>query len=102
MTPRRPAVTSGRYICHNRSGAQAHLRDLEEGARAMRKTLSARWQAVFLLGGHLAEGTVETIGQEHGIVAETRAAARRPDQRAIDAPLKRLDLAVRPGDAQGG
>jgi hypothetical protein len=54
----------------------------------------------FSIAGHLAEGRVVSVGQEHRIVAEAGGAARRPDQRAVDARLEFLEMAVGPGDAQ--
>ena len=68
----------------------------------MRQAFAARRQAVFLLARHFAEGAVVAVGQEHRIVAEAFVAARRPDQRAVDARLEFLDMAVRPGDAERG
>ena len=68
----------------------------------MRQAFAARRQAVLLLARHLAEGAVVAIRQEHRIVAEALVAARRPHQRAVDPRLELLDMAIRPGDAQGG
>ncbi len=64
---------------------QAGLRELQERARAVRQAFAARRQAVLLLARHLAEGAVVAVGQEHRVVAEALLAARRPDQRAVDA-----------------
>ena len=55
---------------------------------------------MFLLVRHLAEGAGVAAGQEHGIVAETFLAARRPDEDAVDLGLEFLDVSVGPGEAQ--
>src|SRR5262245_1375561 len=68
----------------------------------MRQAEPARRQAVLLLCGHLAKGAVVAIGQEHRIVAEARGSTWRPHQRAVDARLELLDMAIRPGDAERG
>src|SRR5262249_39842420 len=91
-------VDMGRGLpaCH-----QAGLREAEKGARAVREAKTAWRQAVLLLRRHLAEGAVVTAGQEYRIVAEASGSARWPDQRAIDTRLELLDMAIRPGDAEG-
>src|SRR5829696_4013648 len=79
---------------------QARRRELHERPRAMRErgAAAAPVDAVLLLGRHLAEGPVETVGSEHRVVAEALRAARRPHQRAVDAALEQLVVPVRPGD----
>src|SRR5262245_11711394 len=79
---------------------KACLREHQKCARAVREAKPARWQAVLLLRGHLAEGAVVAVGQEHRVVAEAGGSPRRPDERAVDAGLELLDVAVRPGDAE--
>src|SRR5947199_658082 len=59
-----------------------------------------RRQSVFFLARHFAEGSLLAVRLEQGVVAETPIAARRPYQRAGDARLELLDLAIRPGQAQ--
>ena len=61
---------------------------------------AARAPAVLLLRAHLAEGAVVAVGQEHRVVAEAFVAARRPDQRAVDAAGESLVLAVGHGEGQ--
>ena len=78
---------------------KADLRQLDEGAGAMRQAEPERRQAVLLDAGHLAEGAGVAIGQEHRIIAETRGAARRPHQRAVGARFDLLEMIVGPGDA---
>src|SRR5688572_10669289 len=80
--------------------AKARLRELEEGAGAMRQAAAVRRQAVLLLARHLAEGAGLAVRQEQWIVAEAEQAARRPDHGAVDGRLELLDVAVGPGDAQ--
>src|SRR5581483_6025691 len=46
------------------------LRELDEGAGAMRQRLSARRQAVFVFRRHFAKGARVAIGHEHRIIAE--------------------------------
>src|SRR5690242_2224299 len=49
----------------------------------------------------LAEGLVIADGNEHRVIAEPSIAARRPDERPVDAAVEGLGLAVvRPGDRQ--
>src|SRR5262249_57449779 len=55
---------------------------------------------MFLHVRHLAKGAGVAAGQEHGIVAETPLAARRPDERAGDLALEFLDVSVGPGEAK--
>ena len=57
---------------------------------------------MLFLGAHLAEGLVETVGQEHRIVTETERAARRPHQRAFGFAAIIFGLAVREGEADDG
>src|SRR5436305_7085819 len=78
------------------------LRQLEERAGAMREAKSARRQAVLFITAHLAEGAIKAIRQKHRIVSKTRVTARRPHQRAVNARLEFLDMAIGPGDAKGG
>src|SRR5580698_6222604 len=68
----------------------------------MRKPFAARRQAVFFLARHLAERAIVPVRQEHRIVAETLVAARRPDQRAVDARFKVFKMPVGPGHAERG
>ena len=42
------------------------------------------------------------VGQEHRIVTKALIAARRPNQRAVDAALEFLDVTIGPGHAQRG
>src|SRR6185312_15535635 len=72
------------------------LRKLHEGARAMRQAHAARRQSVLFVRTHLAEGAIKTVGKKHRIVPEATRAARRPDQRAIDAAFDAFLKAVRP------
>src|SRR6266850_603809 len=76
------------------------LRQLEEGARAMRQPLTLGRQSVFQLGCHLAKCKIKSVGEEHRIVAEALLAARRPDQRAVHPALEFLKMAVGPGDGE--
>src|SRR5450755_983700 len=64
--------------------------------------LGAVADGVFRVGVHLAEGLRPAIWQERRIVAEPTLAARRPDQRAVRLAAANLDMAVRPGERQGG
>src|SRR5262245_31332856 len=57
---------------------------------------------MLLLARHLAEGAAVAVGQEHRVVTEAPLAARRPDEGAVDPCLERLDVSVRPGDAERG
>ena len=50
---------------------------------------------------HLAEGQAVALGNEHRIIAESFAPARRPHQMAVNLALERLGLAIGPGQAQG-
>src|SRR5260221_14137907 len=56
----------------------------------------------FMLGiwVHFAKSHITTLGQEHGIIAKTTLAARRPDERAVDLAFEILDMAVGPGNRQ--
>ncbi len=81
---------------------KADLRQLDEGAGAVRQPETERRQAVLLDAGHFAEGARMSIGQEHRIVAEAGGAARRPHQRSVGARLDFLEMIVGPGDAQRG
>src|SRR5437899_10567384 len=87
-------------FCGRRSCPQATLRELEEGAGPMREPGAAWRQAVLFLARHFAEGAAVAIGQEHRVVAEALRSARRPDERAVDARLELLDMAVGPRDAE--
>ena len=66
----------------------------------MREAFARGRQAVLLVGGHLAEGARMAVRQEDRIVAEAGAAARRPDQRAVDAAFELFEMAVGPGEAE--
>ena len=79
---------------------KTRLRELEEGAGAVRQAAAVRRQAVLLLARHLAEGAGLAVRQEQRIVAEAQGAARRPDHGAVHGRLELLDMAVGPGDAQ--
>ena len=52
------------------------------------------------IGLHLAEGQPLSIGDEHRIIAETLAPARRPHEMAVNFSFKQLGCPVRPGQAQ--
>src|SRR5437660_540763 len=80
--------------------AKAGLRKLEERACPVRQAKTPRRQTVLRLAGHFSEGEIITVRQKHRVVAEALLAARRPDQRAVDAALEFLHMAVRPGGAQ--
>src|ERR1700688_755606 len=80
--------------------AKTGLRKLEKGPRPVRQTEPPRRQAVLRLAAHFPESEIISIGQEHRVIAEALVATRRPNQRAVDAGLEFLDMAVRPGDAQ--
>src|SRR5207253_7164775 len=82
------------------SSRKACLRELEERARAVREALALGRQSVLLLGGHLAECKIETIRQEHRIVAKTFRPTRRPNERTIHAAVELLHVAIRPGDRE--
>src|SRR4029450_1021264 len=56
---------------------------------------------MFLDRGHLAKSPRVPVGQERRIIAETGAAARRPDQSSIDAGLDLFEMGVGPGGAKG-
>src|SRR3954464_8142345 len=81
---------------------KAGLREFEERACAMREALSLRRQPVLFVATHLAERKSESIGKKHRIVAEALTPARRPDERAVHAPLEFLHMAVRPRDGEHG
>src|SRR3954464_13123306 len=68
----------------------------------MREPCAPRRQAMFLLAGHLAEGTGMTVGQEHRIIAETLVAARRPNQRTLDRGFEVVGVPVGPGGTERG
>src|SRR5260370_2910425 len=76
------------------------LRELQKRPRPMRQAESPGRQAMFFRTRHLAEREIIAIGKKNGIVPKPFVAARRPNQRAIDAAFKLLDMAVRPGDPQ--
>src|SRR5262249_34777584 len=80
--------------------AKAMLRELEKGARPVRQPAPARRQPVLFFGAHLAEGAVAAVGEKNRIVAKATAAARRPDDGAVDAARERLRHAVRPCEAE--
>src|SRR5947208_473910 len=91
-----PASVRGEIL----SPLKARLRELEEGARAVREPEALRRQPVFLRAGHFAEGTAVAVGQKHRIIAEAGGAARRPHQSAVDAAFEFLHMPVRPRDAE--
>src|SRR6201989_1465646 len=83
--------------------AEDGIRDLYvTGVQTCALPISQRRQSVLFEAGHLAESAVETIGQEHRIITETGAAARRPDQRSVHARLDFRDMIVGPGHAERG
>src|SRR5258708_28289962 len=54
-----------------------------------------------LLGvGHFRSGAVVALGLEAGIVAVAAAAARRPDDAAVERAVHHLDMLVGPGQRQ--
>src|SRR5258706_1321406 len=81
---------------------KANLRQLDEGAGAVRQPEPKRRQAVLLDAGHFAEGAGVSIGHEHRIVAKAGGAALRPKQRSVDARLDFFEMIVRPVDAKDG
>src|SRR5262249_43569606 len=66
----------------------------------MREAAPLWWQAVLFLCAHFAKGAIMAVGQEHRIVAESRTAARRPDQRAVDARRELFEMAIGPCDTE--
>src|ERR1700759_368740 len=68
---------------------EAGLDQLPEGAAAMA-------DGVLLVVGHLGRGARVAHGLEARIVAVPTAAARRPDDAAIDRAVHQLDVLVRP------
>ena len=85
-----------------RRRGSARAKSWKARARCDSASRPSRPPAVLLLRAHLAEGTRMAVGQEHRVVAEALVAARRPDQRAVDAAGEGLDLAVRRGERQHG
>src|SRR5450759_3659185 len=83
-------------IGNRSSAAQAGVRELHEGARAMRQALTLGREPVLFVSVHLAERAVEAVGPKQRIIAEALIAARRPRRDAIDAPFEFLHMAVRP------
>src|SRR5581483_497200 len=81
---------------------KASLREFDECAGAMGQAPAFRRETMFVVGAHLAKGSVETFRLKHRIITETGGAARRPDQRAVDAAFEFFQMPVGPGDAQGG
>ena len=70
----------------------ARARSLNARARCDKRLRLSGTPAVLLLGAHLAERPRMSVGQEDRIVAETLIAARRPDERSVDAAGEGLDL----------
>ena len=79
---------------------QASLRQLDEGAGAVREAHSFRGKAVLFLRAHLTEGAVKSVGQKQRIVAKAGIAARRPSNDAIDAAFEFFHVTVGPGEAK--
>src|SRR5215217_6254485 len=76
------------------------LRELHERPRPVRQPAPARRQAMFLVGGHFAEGAVVPVRQEHRVVTKALRAARRPNQRTVNPRFKFFNMAVRPSEAE--
>ena len=66
----------------------------------MRQTLPARRQAMFFFARHFAKGSLLAVGQKHRIITKAEGAARWRYQRAGNARLEWLGVAIRPGQAQ--
>ena len=66
----------------------------------MREPLTFGRQSVLFVATHLAERKIKSVREEHRIVAEAFFATGRPDQRAVDATLELLHMAIRPCDRQ--
>ena len=78
-----------------RRAAEAGCGEQAEGAGAVGDRMLG-------IGLHLAEGQAVAVGDEHRIIAETSASARRPDQMAVNLALERLRPRhrARPGTAR--
>ena len=81
--------------------SQAGPREQLERARPVGERERAILGQAMLLGRrHLAEAPVMAVGDEDGIVSETRRPARREHEVAVDAALESLDMTVRPAQRE--
>src|SRR5262245_46659374 len=99
----------GTSICRTASGCRHPMdwvvaRSLEAGLDQLSEGAAAMTDGVLLGLAHLGGGALLTAplpkGLEAGIVAVPAAAARRPDDAAIDRAVHQLEVLVGPGQRQ--
>src|SRR3990170_3840103 len=90
--PGSPAPTRAKLIASAGRIEHGPL-EMVEGAGSVR-------DGIFAGRLHFAKRLLLAVGDEHGIIAETVAAARRPNDMTVNFALEELGFPVRPGKTQ--